>query len=126
MVKTAREGVSVLVVDQNKVYAGFVKEMLETALTNPVIEIAVNIWELRRRLANRKYNLVIVDLAAALDEEEMSAELSTASEDSTIITWTAIGKHKCLMSCDSTAIRKPRSVEELREVMGSLVTKSLV
>jgi DNA-binding NtrC family response regulator len=116
--KTDRENsLKILIVDQNKVYASIVKEILHKNV-EASIDIAVNVFELRRKLAERKYSVVIADLAVTEDEDEISAALQNA--DCTVIAWTSVNK-KCRKNCSSREIRKPSSVDEMRKLIPTFV-----
>jgi CheY-like chemotaxis protein len=113
-----KDGIRILIVDQNKVYASLVREVLAKHI-DASIDIAVNVFELRRKLAERKYELVIADLAVAQDEDEITDALEKAN--TTVIAWTAINK-KCRRSCVANfEMRKPSSVEEMRSLVPTLV-----
>lgn len=117
--KTAdKDGLKILIVDQNKVYASLVREVLAKHV-DASIDIAVNVFELRRKLAERRYELVIADLAVAQDEDEISEELEKAK--TTVIAWTAINKKCRRSSCANFEMRKPSSVEEMRSLVPTLV-----
>ena len=83
--------ITVLIVDSNKVYAKVVSSILRKELRDADIDVAINIWELRRRIKDKQYSLVLADLSVMLDEEEMANELKKIP-DSTVILWSALDR----------------------------------
>jgi len=106
---------NILVVDSNKVYAKMVCEILNEQLRETSVDIAVNIWELRRRLKGKEYNLVLADLSLNMDGEEMYEELRSM-EKSCVVLWSTLDK-----MINKTVMKKPTSEEALQELLPSLV-----
>ncbi len=115
--KTEEGALKILIVDQNKVYASIVKEIIHKHM-DASIDIAVNVFELRRKLAERKYTVIIADMAVTEDEEEISAALHNSG--CTVIAWTSVTK-KCRKTCASREIRKPSSVDEMRKLIPTFI-----
>jgi DNA-binding response OmpR family regulator len=117
--KTSQNNVRILVVDHNKVFAGFVKETLEAYVKDAEIDIAVNVWELRRKLEKNNYRLIIADLSVALDGLELGIEFDKLSTP--VYLW----------SCGNTSAKiektigyqKPTSLEDLHSVIPNLIAQ---
>jgi uncharacterized protein (UPF0371 family) len=118
--KIARgENVRILIVDQNKVYASIVKEIIHKYL-DASIDIAVNVFELKRKLAEKKYTIVIADLGVTEDEAEIAKALENT--DSTVIAWTSVHKKCRAKTCVvSREFRKPSSVDEMRKLIPTFI-----
>jgi len=104
--------VSVLVVDTNRVFAKSVKEILEKNLADGVADVATNIWEVRRRLQEKTYDLVLADTSVALDGKEMLREFKKSNV--TVVQWSAI------QVPENGSLRKPFSTAQLTDIVHSL------
>jgi hypothetical protein len=91
MEKSKSEDCNVLVVDNNKVFAGFVKEALQAHIKNASIDIAVNVWELKRKLACKTYKFIIADLSVATDGPEIAEEFEKL--EIPVYCWTSGNSH---------------------------------
>lgn len=115
----------ILIIDQNKVYASLVKEELHKAHSDVSVDIAVNVFELRRKMAERKYNLIIADVAVTEDENEIAEEISRS--EAHVIAWTSVSKKCRTSACMSDGaireMRKPSSVAEMRKLIPIMVAR---
>lgn len=108
----------ILIVDENKVYAGFVKEVLCNVLKNPVIDVAINVWELRRKISAHQYKFIIADLSVAVDMNEMINEF----EKIEVPVWFWSAGNTTAANHDRYMGRtKPNTLEELRKVLPTMV-----
>jgi paraquat-inducible protein B len=115
--KTSQSNVRILVVDHNKVFAGFVKETLEAYVKDAEIDIAVNVWELRRKLEKNNYRLIIADLSVALDGLEFEFDnLSTP-----VYLWSCGNTSATIEK--AMAYQKPTSVADLHNVIPNLIAQ---
>lgn len=105
--------VSILVVDTNKVFARAVKNVLENNLVNATAHIATNIWEVKRRLEENTYHLILADLSVAMDSDDMLDEFK--KKDVTVIRWSAVQ-----VSSDSQLWNKPVTSTQLKDLVQSL------
>ena len=110
----------ILIVDENKVYAGFVKETLCNVLKNPIVDIAVNVWELRRKINAYKYEFVIADLSVAVDQNEIIDEFEKLNIP--VWLWSA-GNSMAIQHDEYMGRKKPSNLEELRKILPSMVTQ---
>lgn len=111
--KTEEKVISILVVDPNKVFARSVKNVLESNLINAKAHIATNIWEVKRRLGENTYDLILADLSVAMDSDDMLEEFE--KKDVTVIKWSAVQ-----VSSDSKLLRKPSTSTQLKDLVHSL------
>lgn len=105
--------VSVLIVDTNRVFAKSVKRVLEDNVIDASAHVATNIWEVKRRLSENQYDLVLADLTVALDSDDILEELK--KKDVTVIQWSAIQ-----VSENSKLWRKPITTTQLKDLVSSL------
>jgi len=109
----------ILVVDTNKVFAKMVKDTLGDHLVNSEIEIATTIYELRRRMRNNDYGLIIADFSVALDADEMLAEIQK-SEKAIVIAWAPL-QSKRTKTHPFLEISKPIGRAEITEAMPKIL-----
>jgi hypothetical protein len=113
--------IRILVVDSSRTYGTMVREALLKHVKNVAVDVATNVWELKRRLEKKgKYQLIVADLSVAFDGEEMSCYLYDT--DSMVILWSAFkasdnGNGKVPFR----QIKKPVSMDEMRDVAPLLV-----
>jgi len=105
--------VSILIVDTNRVFAKSVKDVLENNVINAKAHVATNVWEVKRRLGENTYDLVLADLSVALDSDDILDELK--KKDVTVIQWSAIQ-----ISESSKLWRKPVTTTQLKDLVSSL------
>ncbi len=101
----------ILVVDTNKVYAKEIQSILSENLLNAVIDTASNVYEVRRRLQLKDYQLVLADLSVSMEEDEIKQQLDGIS--ATVVLWSDIRR-------SGHTLKKPGSVNELSSVMSEL------
>jgi DNA-binding response OmpR family regulator len=105
--------VSILIVDTNRVFAKSVKEVLERNVTNAKAHIATNLWEVKRRLDENIYDLILADLSVTMDSDEILEEFK--KKDVTVVQWSALQ-----VSRDSKLLRKPLTSTQLKDLVHSL------
>jgi len=105
--------VSILIVDTNKVFAKSVKEVIEKNMANASAHVATNIWEVKRRLEENTYDLVLADLSVAMDSEDILNEFT--QKDITVVQWSAVQ-----VATDSKLWRKPLTSMQLKDLVQSL------
>lgn len=110
--KSDEKEISILVVDTNKVFARSVKNVLENNI-NATAHIATNLWEVKRRLSENTYDLVLADLSVAMDSDDMLEEFD--KKDVTVIKWSAVQ-----VSSDSKLLKKPSTSTQLKDLVHSL------
>lgn len=122
MKTTGNKNLRILVVDSNKCYAGLVKESIEEHLAEGVsVDVATNIWELRRRLSN-DYVAVIADISVSDDSAEIRAELEAA--DAPVYYWSAANqKAHANISLEGMPSSKPSNLRDLRSTINKFVTR---
>jgi CheY-like chemotaxis protein len=105
--------VSILIVDTNRVFAKSVKEVLEKNVLNAKAHVATNIWEVKRRLEENTYDLILADLSVTMDSDEILEEFK--KKDITVVQWSAIQ-----VSSDSKLWKKPLTSTQLKDLVQSL------
>jgi DNA-binding NtrC family response regulator len=95
-----------LIVDPNKAYAGIVKEAIARHTPGVGVDVATNVWELKRRLRERSYTAVLADVSTAPDAEEMQEAFN--STDIPVFFWDNTKRSR-----DAKASRKPSSISEV-------------
>ena len=112
----------ILIVDPNKVYASMIKATLVEQLREPNVDIAVNVHELRRRLRNNKYDVILADLSTSMDGEEMQDALKMADEHgSTVVVWSVLSG----LGDDGTRVlKKPLCRFELRNTISTVLQET--
>jgi DNA-binding response OmpR family regulator len=105
----------ILVIDSSRTYAGMVKDMLTKHVAGARVEVATNIYELRRRIAKCSYDLVVADLSVACDGDEMATELENAH--ALVVVWSAVQSQK---SSSYTELRKPMTLDEIASAVPAL------
>jgi DNA-binding response OmpR family regulator len=92
-----------------------VKDMLAKHVVGARVEVATNIYELKRRLAKFAYDLVVADLSVACDGDEMATELEKAH--AIVVVWSTVQSQK---SNSYTELRKPMTLEEITSAIPAL------
>lgn len=95
-----------LIVDPNKAYAGIVKEAISRHTPSVGVDVATNVWELKRRLRERNYAAVLADVSTAPDSEEMQEAFNAT--DIPVFFW-----DNAKRSRGAKASRKPSSISEV-------------
>jgi len=106
--------IEVLVVDPNKVYAGMIKTILMEQLKDASVDVAGNIHELKRRLSQSNYDLVLADLSISMDGDEMKDILQGEVAPGSIIFWSTLERKEGM-------IEKPSTRFELKDAINSVL-----
>ena len=108
----------ILVVDSSRTYGMMVKEALIKHVRNVEVEVATNVWELKRRLEKKdRFHLIIADLSAAFDGDEMSCFLYDTG--ALVILWSAFkGPSE---KSHFREMKKPVNMDEMRDIAPVLV-----
>lgn len=109
----------ILVVDTNKVFAKMVRDTLLEHILNSEVEIATSLYELRRRMRNNDYSLIIADFSVALDADDMLAEVQK-SEKAIVIAWAPL-QSKRSKSLPFLEISKPIGRAEITAAMPKIL-----
>ena len=116
---TGAKKTRILVVDTNKVFAKMVQDTLADHIVSSEVEIATNIYELRRRMRNNDYSLIIADFSVALDADEMLTEIQK-SEKAIVIAWAPL-QSKRNKNHPFLEIRKPIGKAEMTAAMPQIL-----
>jgi CheY-like chemotaxis protein len=111
-------GTRFLVIDSNRVYAKMVKGELERNVPDAVVDVATNIWETKRRIAEKQYDYVLADLSISMDEDEILEALSGI--DVTVVKWAAV---QYSSKDEGMCLQKPEQPAEMKEVLENFVLR---
>jgi CheY-like chemotaxis protein len=117
----------ILVVDPNKVVAKMVGNTLTDQVNGAHVDFAVNVWELKRRLKDKKYDLVIADLSIGMDGDEMAEELKRTAPAASMVYWSfqSLSEKKNAKSLTKVAcqrvMQKPTSKAEFKAMLPGLL-----
>ncbi len=74
-----------LVLDSNVCFAGIVRDVLREHIPTAIIDVAANVWELRRRLSNHAYTMVLADTDSVTHGPEVREEHGRVT--SPVVVW---------------------------------------
>lgn len=102
----------ILVVDSNRTCAGIVRDAILSASKKIKVDIAVNKHQLKRRLSNNNYKIVLADISVFLDSDEMLSLLKGTNAQ--VVSW-GVG--------EQNGNRKPYGQKEIKAFVEQLVQK---
>jgi hypothetical protein len=79
----------ILIVDSNRVYAKKIQSILQEHVRGCEVDLAPDVWVMKRRLSTYHYDLLLVDPSTQLAQDELEAELSSCGVSS--IRWSFVG-----------------------------------
>ena len=114
--KSADKPFRILVIDDNKCYAGIVRDYLIEHLKKATIDVGVNIWEIKRKLAVHDYKFVIADISISLYGQEIKEALDHS--DVPVYYWTPGNSKARTMGNQGI---KPNNLEQIGETISKFV-----
>ena len=108
----------ILVVDSSRVFAKMVRDILLKHVRNSEVDVATNVYELKRRMGDNRYDLVIADVSVAADGDDMAKEIQKSS--GVVVAWSAVQTKK--NACHPfMEMRKPISLDEITKAMPKIL-----
>lgn len=107
-----------LIVDPNQAYSWTVKDFIHDHMPDAEVYRAENAAILRRRVAEEKFDILLVDIINAVDAEEMVEVLETV--EAPIIMWSLINPGGCkefAQKLHAKLLQKPKCGEGLNDLM---------
>lgn len=107
----------ILVVDSNLVFARRIKEFLQKNVIDCEADIAQNVHILKRRVANKKYDLILADIIATVDTDLLQETLESINIPK--IVWSVLCDKS--MSSFEKIFSKPINERELNNFVVSVM-----